>query len=67
MVKKNRRAFRRNKKSKFQSNLCFIGTNAAGLTSKLHSFDALLKSINPSVFFIQETKLKQQGKIKTEH
>ena len=67
MVKKNRRAFRRNKKSKFQSNLCFIGTNAAGLTSKLHSFDALLKSINPTVFFIQETKLKQQGKIKTEH
>ena len=66
MVKKNRRAFRRNKKSKFQSNLCFIGTNAAGLTSKLHSFDAVLKSLNPSVFFLQETKLKQQGKIKTE-
>ena len=26
----------------------------------------MLKTVIPSVFFIQETKLKQQGKIKTE-
>ena len=67
LVKKNRRALRKNKQSKFQSSLCFVGTNSAGITSKLQSFDDLLKTINPSVFFIQETKLKNQGKIKTEY
>ena len=66
LVKKNRRALRKNKSSKVKSSLCFVGINSAGLSSKLESFDALLNSINPSVFFIQETKLKQQGKIKTE-
>ena len=57
---------RKNKKSKIKSSLCFVGTNSAGLSSKLESFDALLHSVNPSVFFIQETKFKQQGKIKTQ-
>ena len=39
--------------------------NPGGLTSKLASFEHLLSSIEPSLFFIEETKMKTQGKIKT--
>ena len=48
----NRRSLRKNKKTKFQSNLVFVGVNAAGLSSKLSSFDSMLVSLNPTVFFI---------------
>ena len=62
----NRRGLRRNKTSKFTSNLSFYGVNSAGLLSKLPSFNNALKSLMPTVFFIEETKLKKQGRIKTE-
>ena len=42
-----------------------IGVNSAGLTSKLASFDHILSSLEPSLFFIEETKMKTQGKIRT--
>ena len=42
-----------------------MGVNSAGLTLKLTSFEHLLSSIEPSLFFIEETKMKTQGKIKT--
>ena len=42
-----------------------IGINAAGLSSKLTSFDKLLSDVCPGIFFVQETKLKRPGKIKT--
>ena len=64
---KNRRALRKNKTSKFKTDISFVGVNAAGISSKLSSFDNLLKTLEPSVFFLQETKLKKQGRIKTEH
>ena len=35
-----------------------VGINAAGITSKIQSFDKLLFDIKPSVFMIQETKQK---------
>ena len=41
-----------------------FGVNSAGLSSKLKSFDYLLSSLQPSIFFIQESKMKTQGKIK---
>ena len=44
-----------------------IGVNSAGLTSKLSSFDYLLSSLEPSIFFIEETKMKSQGRIKTKN
>ena len=44
-----------------------VGTNSAGLTSKLHSFDKLLNDLKPSVFCLQETKMKTQSRIKTEN
>ena len=42
-----------------------VGVNAAGIFSKLTSFDDMLFTLSPSVFFIQETKLYTAGKIKT--
>ena len=33
-----------------------MGINAAGLTSKLETFDKLLYDIKPSIFILQETK-----------
>ena len=44
-----------------------VGLNAAGLSSKLHSFDKLLTVLTPSVFCIQESRMKSQSRIKTEN
>ena len=63
---KNRRGLRRNKTAKFKTNLSFYGINAAGIFSKLPSFNNVLESLKPTVFFIEETKLRKQGSIKTE-
>ena len=64
---KNRRGLRRNSKKKCLRKLSFVGVNSAGLSSKLSSFDNMLEVLKPSVFFIEETKLKRGGKIKTEN
>ena len=64
---KYRRGLRRNSKKQFKRKLSFIGVNAAGISSKLSSFDSLLGALKPTVFFIEETKLKMAGKIKTEN
>lgn len=64
---KNRRSFRKNRIRKCAKKLTLVGFNSAGLSSKLSSFDHLLSSIQPSVFFSQETKARKQGKIKTEN
>ena len=44
-----------------------MGVNAAGLSSKMLSFKCVMQELSPSVFMIQETKLKSQGKIKIEN
>ena len=44
-----------------------VGVNSAGLSSKLISFDNLLSSLEPSVFFITETKMRSQGRIRTKN
>ena len=46
-------------------NLKLIGFNSAGLASKLFSFDHILSTLQPAVFFVQETKMRKQGKIRT--
>ena len=64
-TKRNRR--KEKKKNKVQTNsLKVIGVNAAGLSSKLDSFEKLLCDEDPSVFCVQETKLKKSNQIKTE-
>ena len=64
---KNRRGLRRNNKKKCLRKLSCVGVNSAGLSSKLSSFDNMLEVLKPSVFFIEETKLKIGGKIKTDN
>ena len=61
----NRRGLRRNKNKKCSRKLKLIGFNCAGLASKLFSFDHILSTVQPSIFFIQETKMRKQGRIKT--
>ena len=65
--KKNRRSLRINKRNSVFKNVKFVGLNAAGLSSKLDSFDGLLANLQPSVFFVQETKFKRNGKLKSEN
>ena len=66
MVKKkpNRRAKKRSKNKINQNNLNIIGMNAAGISSKLNSFNNIIRQLKPAIFFIEETKLKRQGRLK---
>ena len=58
---------RKQKCTKVNHEFDLLGVNAAGLSSKLYSFDNLLAEIKPGVFFIEETKMRTEGKIKTEN
>ena len=64
---KNRRSKRRNKNKVNQNKVRLMGVNAAGISSKLHSLNNVIRKLSPSIFFIQETKLKRQGKLKIEN
>ena len=44
-----------------------MGINAAGLRSKLLTFKKVINELQPSVFFIEETKFKDSGKLKIEN
>ena len=44
-----------------------LGVNAAGLASKLVTFEHALKSIQPKIFFVQEVKQTSVGNIKTQY
>ena len=65
-IKKNRRKRQRCLKT-INKTIRFLGVNAAGLRSKMSTFKKVLTDLKPSVFFIQETKLKEEGKIKMEN
>ena len=41
--------------------------NAAGLKPKLLTFKKVLTELNPSVFFVQESKFKDEGKLKLDN
>ena len=43
-----------------------MGVDSAGISSKLTSFEQVVRKLQPSIFSIQETKLKRQGKLKLE-
>ena len=47
--------------------LRFMGVNSAGLKSKFTTFKKVLSELKPSVFFIQETKFKTEGKLKLDN
>ena len=64
---KNRRTCKRKYKIQPKPNILkMVGVNAAGLASKLNSFDKILSDLMPGVFFVQETKMRKMGNIKTE-
>ena len=44
-----------------------MGVNSAGILSKLPTFKKVLSEVKPSIFFVQETKLKMEGKLKFEN
>ena len=48
-----------------QESLKVYGINSAGLMNKLDSFENVLQEVKPSIFCIQETKLKRPNQIKT--
>ena len=60
---KVRRGKRRSSKN-LKKSMRFLGINAAGLKSKLLTFKKVLAELQPSVFFLQETKLKTEGQMK---
>ena len=66
-TKKNRRSSKKNKTKKYKNKVIFVGANAAGISSKLASFDDMLETLQPTVFFIEETKLKTGGNLKTKN
>ena len=41
-----------------------MGVNANGILSKWTSFQKVLAELNPSVFFMEETKCRQSGRFK---
>ena len=63
---KNRRSLRKNKYVHNENRIRLMGVNAAGISSKLASLNNVLRELSPSIFFIEETKLKQQGRLKLE-
>ena len=65
--KKQKRVRKQKTKSAFKKSIRFLGVNAAGIKSKMNSFKNVLKELRPSVFFIEETKLKEPGHFKVEN
>ena len=64
--KKTRRGKRKSAKA-FSKSLTLVGVNAAGLRSKLTTFKKVVTELKPSVFFIEETKHKEAGKLTLEN
>ena len=61
MGKRRKRFQPRNKKE--NNNFKIFGINSAGIKSKLLTFEAVLKCIQPSIWMLQETKLKSNETI----
>ena len=57
-----KRSIKRNKKIKFKT-LKVFGINAAGIKSKLESFNEVLSTLKPQIWMLQETKLKPHEQI----
>ena len=50
--------------SNYESSMFILGANSAGLSNKKETFQRYLNLFLPGVFFVQETKLRRQNKIK---
>ena len=65
-VKRRQRGKRKSAKS-IKKNIRFLGVNAAGLRPKLTTFKKIVSELKPSLFFIEETKYKDEGKLKVDN
>ena len=59
--KKNKRKNKNNIKDEF---FTIMGTNSAGLNSKIESLYSLINRFKPTVITIQESKMPKPGRIK---
>ena len=59
-----KRCIKRNKKLKNKT-LKLFGINAAGIKSKIDSFNEILSKIKPHIWMVEETKLKPHEKIQS--
>ena len=70
-TKINQRKLIRKRKRKrvkyYEKSLRLVGVNANGLKSKLNTFRKVLVDLQPSMFFIQESKYKTTGRLKFEN
>ena len=58
---------KRKSKRCFTKKLRLLGVNAGGLRPKLMTFKKVISDLLPAVFFIEETKYKDSGKLKLEN
>jgi hypothetical protein len=63
---KKRKRFEKRKQRNVSKSFKIFAANAAGIKCKTKSFDAIISSVRPSVFMLEETKLKPNEKIKCE-
>ena len=49
------------------NSLRFLAVNANGLRSKLRTFKQVLSKLNPAVFFVEESKYRDAGRLKLEN
>ena len=66
-IKSRAKRGKRKSTKTYKKSLRFLGVNAAGLRSKLMTFRKVITELRPSVFFIEETKFKDTGKLKVEN
>ena len=62
--KRKARRGKYNKNKKVSKSFRILGVNAAGLKPKLSTFQKVLDSLKPSLFLIEESKYKEEGKLK---
>ena len=68
---RNKSKENRNRRKERRKNSCtnekvkIVGVNAAGIMSKIESFENFLNTQVPTIFCVQETKLKRPNQIRT--
>ena len=65
-TKYNKSKARRGKRKSLKTirkSVRFLGVNTAGLKSKLTSFKKVINDLKPAVFFLEETKYRDAGKL----
>ena len=67
-MKKTRRGRRKGNKNKnISKSLRLVGVYCAGLSNKLFTFKKMVAELKPSVFYFEETKYKEEGKLKLDN